>query len=169
LVLLARVAWEQAMTDLTPDEAKLEQAEKANQRVLDEFSNDAYAVGTAYCGLAAIAEVRKDAEKARSYYEKILADSRLEYAPVHAVAEARLADLDERLVEIRLADSPAPAPEAPQVTPRATSSQQAAVQRAAASQRAAMIGAATQRTGKQRAATTQPAATQPAAAQPAPK
>ncbi len=119
LQYVAQIAWEQATKTAKVDDAKLDEAKAANEKIIQQYGADddaANAVGIAHRGLAAIAETRRNADEARTHYKAIVDDPRLEASPVRTVAETQLAELDERMVPVTLVNPPPAPPKSPTTT-----------------------------------------------------
>lgn len=102
-------------------DALLQRAEDAYSRMAREFADRPEVLARAHLGLAAVAEDRYDAKAAREHYEAVLNDPSLKSITMYtAIAQSRLATLDQRLepVEILPATQPATQP----TTTRATTS-----------------------------------------------
>lgn len=70
-------------------------AERAYQKVLDDFPKKTPAVGAAMMALGALAEDVPDMETARKWYNRIIEDPRFENTPFVASAKFRLEHLEE--------------------------------------------------------------------------
>jgi hypothetical protein len=70
-----------------------EKAQRVYTEIVDRFATDVTAAGQAMIGLGVLAEDRGDMEQARSWYQKVIDDSRYADTPFHKEANYRLSGL----------------------------------------------------------------------------
>jgi len=75
-----------AAGDATQREELLTRAERAYRHVVERYDDDLVPLGAALMGLANLAEQQRDWQQAQSWYQKVLADKRLEVTPYRTLA-----------------------------------------------------------------------------------
>ncbi|HUW82934.1 MAG TPA: hypothetical protein VMZ31_09065 [Phycisphaerae bacterium] len=84
--LVDEVTYGSAAGDATRREELLAQADRAYRHVVERYEGELVPRGAALMGLANLAEQQRDWQQAQSWYQKILADKRLEVTPYRTLA-----------------------------------------------------------------------------------
>ncbi len=84
--LVDEATYGSAADDATRREERLGRAERAYRHVVERYEDDLVPRGAALMGLANLAEQQRDWEQAQSWYQKILADKRLEVTSYRTLA-----------------------------------------------------------------------------------
>jgi hypothetical protein len=85
-VLVDEATYGSTADDATRREDRLARAERAYRHVVERYDNELVPRGAALMGLANLAEQQRDWQQAQSWYQKILADERLEVTPYRTLA-----------------------------------------------------------------------------------